>query len=182
MRCYNINCFYLAGIHSGIQSGHSQKELSVKYLIRRDHPQSEKAEESLKEYLEHHKTVVVLNGGMYGDLLKVEKFLGRPENTDYAWAPFRESEYAMNGMLTNIAVVLPWHIYAYKGQISELLAGDQSRAAQMHVAPGQSLVLAMGRLSLVVITDHEFGKAGTYHYSPYEIELMQLIGGMKLMG
>lgn len=36
MRCYNINCFYLAGIHAGIQSGHAQKEMSLKYLVKKE--------------------------------------------------------------------------------------------------------------------------------------------------
>lgn len=182
LRCYNINCFYLAGIHAGIQSGHAQKELSVKYLLNKDHGQGPKAVETLSEYLEHHKTVVVLNGGMFGDLLKVEKFFGQPENTDYAWSAFRESEYALNNTLTNIAVVLPWHIYAFKSQIVDFMGSDYSAMSRvMDLAPGMTLILANGRLSLQVIFDHENGKAGKFEYSQFDIDLIKMIEPMKLM-
>lgn len=182
MRCYNINLFYMIGIHAGIQSGHAQKELSLKYLIKKDESQGPKVVESLLEYLEHHKTVIVLNGGMFGDLLKVEKFLGQPENTDYPWAPFRETEYALNSTLTNISLVLPWHIYAYKGQICELMKSEYSSQSRVvDVAPGQFLLLRNGQLSLQANVDHANGKAGTYDFTQFDIELIKMIAPMELM-
>lgn len=182
MRCYNINLFYMAGIHAGIQSGHAQKELSLKYLINEDKTQSPSVAKDLARYLEHHKTVIVLNGGMYGDLLKVEAFLSKPENTDYAWAPFRETEYALNRTLTNISLVLPWHMYAYKTEICKILAEDQAEQSRsVYVAPGQHLLAIKGKISLQVIAEHENGEAGTFEYTPFDLELIKLIGSLKLM-
>lgn len=182
MRCYNINCFQLAGIHAGIQSGHAQKELSVKYLINKDSGQSAKATETLTQYLLTEKTVVILNGGMYGDLLKVEAFLGKPENTDYAWAAFRESEYALNNTLTNVAVVLPWHIYQFKREITALMEEEYPTGIRVvDLGGGRHLSRRGDSLKLTVCFEHEFGKPGEFEFSDFEIGLIKMITPMQLM-
>lgn len=182
MRCYNINCFYLSGIHAGIQSGHAQKELSLKYLVKDNHRQGPQAKAILVEYLEFHKTVIVLNGGMVGDLLKVEEFLAQEGNTDYAWASFRESEFALNGTLTNIALILPWHIYAYKNEVCGLLEEEYSASTKIiDIAPGQSLLRRGDVLKLHCQVDHDHGKAGVIEYTPFDLELIKLIAPLPLM-
>lgn len=119
---------------------------------------------------------------MFGDLLKVEEFLNQPENTDYAWAPFRESEYALNGTLTNIALVLPWHIYAFKREICALMTEEYSASVRnVEVGPGQFLSRRGDEVKLQVCFEHEFGKPGAFAYSKFEIGLIQMIAPMPLM-
>lgn len=180
MRCYNINCMYLIGIHAGIQSGHAQKEVSLKYLVKKAHEQGPQAVDYLTDYLENHKTVVVLNGGMYGDLLKVEKLLGKPGNTSFAWAAFRESEYALNGLLTNIAIILPEYIYAHKAIIGEHLDkvhGDDRYT--IDVGDWKTLTIGQGE---VVLRDPTHQTPKEIRYTEFELELIAMINPMKLMG
>lgn len=91
MRCYHFNNMYMHGIHAGIQSKHSGDEVTLKYLATKSESQGVYARESYLDWMANHKTVVVLNAGMHGDLVKIEAFLSSEENP-YAWAPFRESD------------------------------------------------------------------------------------------
>jgi hypothetical protein len=54
--------------------------------------------------------MICLNGGMSSDLAII-KLLMKREDNPYPWSYFNESNEAMNGMLTNVAVVLPERIY-----------------------------------------------------------------------
>lgn len=123
-RCYHINNFYLGGIHAGIQSAHAQHELAMKYLS----PDAAApktlfnapAAAAYVEWATNHKTIIVLNGGMQSDL---RSWVGLLSTTTHphAWAEFEEAEEALNGALTNIALVLPEYVYAYASEVTKAL-------------------------------------------------------------
>jgi len=110
MRCYHFSNMYLSSIQVGIQSAHAQMELFVKY-----NPSKAKADgmavDLLYEWAERHKTMICLNAGFNSEMLKIAAFL-KSEDNPYPWSTFCESEEAMGGLLTNIAIVLPERIYS----------------------------------------------------------------------
>jgi hypothetical protein len=97
---------YTAGIHAGIQSLHATSAMWRRYF--RD-PDSEQAQ-TLCEWEDNHKTVVVLNGGYQSALLELEALLQSPDNP-FPWCSFNESIEALNGALTAVCIVLPEKLY-----------------------------------------------------------------------
>lgn len=104
MRCYHLSNMYLSSIQHGIQSAHSQMKLFIKYS-----KESTKGE-ILYDWATNHKTMIVLNGGFLSDMQETLEFFNNPENP-YPFSVFYESNEAMGGLLTNIAIVLPEKIY-----------------------------------------------------------------------
>ena len=105
MRLYSFQCFYFAGIHAGIQTAHSVAEIAVKY----QNPKSDTdkvAAHNFHLWAQDHKTIIVKNGGMAGDLRNLIELLELEDNP-HPWAYFKESEYAADGCLTNVSIVVP---------------------------------------------------------------------------
>ena len=114
----------MSSIQQGIQSAHAQMELFVKYKEQDlydyasstgENPPEHVVKASTKanmlyDWAKHHKTMIVLNGGYLSTMKEALIFLDVTENP-YPFAEFYESEEAMGGMLTNIAIVLPEKIY-----------------------------------------------------------------------
>ena len=111
LRAYFFQNMYLQGIQAGIQTQHTTTEMFVKYIIRGGSCYTKK-EAIFDDWVCDHKTTIVLNGGMSGDLLELEKLLSSEDNP-YPWSSFRESEYALNGALTNVGIILPEKVYSY---------------------------------------------------------------------
>ena len=65
------------------------------------------------EWAKNHKTMICLSGGMDTNLKEILSEFEAQDNGEhsYPWSTFFEAEEAMDGMLTNIAVVLPERIY-----------------------------------------------------------------------
>jgi len=63
----------------------------------------------LWEWALNHKTMICLNGGMNCDLNDTMELM--KDNNNYPWSYFKESEEALNNILTNIAIVLPKKIF-----------------------------------------------------------------------
>lgn len=120
MRCYHLNNFYMGGIHAGIQSAHAQHELAMKYMGDAvvKSPHFVPAKEGYIEWATNHKTIIVLNAGMQVDLKSWITKLESNSFHSFAWAPFFEAEEALNGALTNIALVLPERIYGYAREVT----------------------------------------------------------------
>jgi hypothetical protein len=179
MRCYHFNNMYMHGIHAGIQSKHSGDEVTLKYLATKSEGQGVYARDSYLDWMANHKTVVVLNGGMHGDLVKIEAFLSSEDNP-YAWAPFRESEYALNNALTNIAIVLPEHIYAYKEGV---IAAGEFIDAEEHVQAAATVgVQYFAGKGYVSIRRDVPGKGFQEdRCSRFDLELIRLMASMRLM-
>lgn len=124
LRCYHFGNMYMSSIQQGIQAAHAQMAMFVKY---------DKAEavnlENIPEYAptvdeqlfidstkmlynwgENHQTMICLNGGYLENMKAIAAHLTHSDNP-FPWSTFHESQEAMGGMLTNIAIVLPDYIY-----------------------------------------------------------------------
>lgn len=101
----------MSSIQQGIQASHAQMEMFIKYQCSEG-----LLEEQLQEWATHHKTMICLNGGMNSDLFDIKTLMEHKDNT-FPWSFFEESEAAMGGMLTNIAIVLPERIYETASKI-----------------------------------------------------------------
>ncbi|AGH32211.1 hydrolase [Vibrio phage 11895-B1] len=108
-RCYHFANMYLPALHAGIQSQHCLAEMFVKYL-----PEYFIVGKGmiLADWAKNHKTTIVVNGGMSGHLQEIKDLFTSQENP-YPWASFSETEYALNGALTNVGIILPEKIYGY---------------------------------------------------------------------
>lgn len=102
MRLYSVTNMYMSGIHAGIQTQHSTGELFAKY--REDSVQKH----TIFEWVDDHKTTIVLNGGMHQDLVALFELLEDWENHDkdevIPFAPFYEP--GVNNALTSISIVM----------------------------------------------------------------------------
>lgn len=180
-RCYHINNFYLSGIHAGIQSAHAQHELAMKYLVDPAYAESvhhAPAKAGYLEWAQNHKTIIVLNGGMQSNLEEWAAFLTAGLHP-FAWAKFNEAEEALNGALTNIALVLPERIYAYSRSVPRAYeAMDTKRPLTVQrVDDGEEcrLETAGNGVRLVAPDGDELV------FSYYELELMTKLGQCGLM-
>lgn len=104
MRCYHFSNMYLSSIQQGIQSAHAQMELFIKYKNKTPE------KDILFDWAENHKTMIVLNGGYLSTMVEAVHFFNTPKNP-YPFSTFYESEDALGGILTNIAIILPEKIY-----------------------------------------------------------------------
>lgn len=187
MRCYHINNFYMSGIHAGIQSAHAQHELMLKYMI----PQGEllsvpqQARDSYVEWARDHKTIIVLNGGMQGDLQQWQEFLSLSGGHKYAWASFNEDQYALNGALTNIALVLPETIYKYARDITRALEQGSELDTGLFVGNGLMLIrddITNGWCATTSNPDGVDPEPSSWRYTEFDIHLMARLSRLNLMG
>lgn len=174
--CYVFNNFYLQGIQAGIQSAHSVTELFVNTTNKEAH-------DKLMHWATNDKVMFVLNGGMQSDLEAVWQFLS--EHNDELQLPiakFHEEEAALNGALTSVAVVVPYHIMAaadtwhryanntlsdYSMNSVTVTAGDDGVTVNITVAENDS----NGGVEILI----------NRIYSDAELELMTLLRSKKLM-
>ena len=105
-RAYFWGNFYLSAIQQGIQSLHCLGEMFVKYGADHD-----EREDMLYDWAEHHKTVVVLNGGDSNDLLHIAANMAVDEN-DLPWAMWQEDERALSNATTCIGIIVDEKIIA----------------------------------------------------------------------
>lgn len=113
-RCYHFANMYLPALHAGIQSQHCLAEMFIKYswILKPEEEISVKQHVILSTWAQEDKTTIVLNGGMSGDLQELVELFSSEENP-YPWAYFNETDYALNGALTNVGIILPDYIYSY---------------------------------------------------------------------
>jgi len=114
MRIYHFGNFYMSSIQQGIQSAHAQTEMALKYLNNFDG--IDEQVRLYKDWAVNYKTMICLNGGMNSSLCNIKDTFDDITNP-YPWISFRESEEAMGGMLTNVAIVLPEFIYELASDI-----------------------------------------------------------------
>lgn len=95
----------MSSIQQGIQAFHVLGEMMLKY----DEPEL-MVDRQFHNWLEHHKTVVCLNGGNNAKLKAFYDLLNREDNP-YPFAKFHEDEDSMDGMLTSVGIVVPEKIY-----------------------------------------------------------------------
>ena len=109
LRAYFFQNMYLSSIQAGIQSQHTTAEMFVKYenidcncweACDCFQPMN-----MLYDWARHHKTTIVLNGGMQSDLQEVLSLLQQKDNP-FPFSFFKEAEYSLNGALTNVGIIL----------------------------------------------------------------------------
>jgi hypothetical protein len=114
----------------------------------------------LYEWVENHKTTILLNGGMQAQLIEITNLLSEEENP-YPWEFFTESEEALNGAVTNVSIILPEKIYMYGKWVKEYLkANPYSQMVNPSVLSREDT---------------------SYIYTKWELELIQLINSKRLM-
>lgn len=183
-RCYHFNNFYLSGVHAGIQAAHAQHELSLKYLessvyfekSKVDHHGTQEAE--YLEWLENHKTIILLNAGMAKDLEELVTLFKSPENP-FPWAAWRESEEALNGCITSIAMVLPDRIYDWSRLVTKAWNRKPFEGQLYKTDNPNQLLLKEDDGSAKIIGPHSgyvFNE-----FTKFEVELMAKMSGMRLM-
>jgi hypothetical protein len=124
LRFYTFVNFYLSSLQQGVQSFHVCHEMFMKYRIEEEddachgpsgtisNPSS--AAMRLYDWANHHKTVIVLNGGANQDILDKYIFLSREAEAFSFPAPFTsfsEDDYSLGGVMTAVGIVLPEEIY-----------------------------------------------------------------------
>lgn len=154
-RAYCINNMYLSGIHAGIQSAHSIVEVVM------NHPQHP----TLKQWAEHDKTIVVLNGGYAKNLHIIAQLLA---DTDLAWAPFYESDEALDGAITNVCVILDQSIYELQSLYYDI------RSMITNVIPTEERLLEMLFESASTLYNRQYSDADKAFFKAYR--------SLKLMG
>lgn len=186
MRCYHLCNFYLAGVHAGIQTAHTQHEMALKYLTN-DSPEQgtfeDFAESGYLKWANDHKTLILLNGGMAEDLLEFEAFLNR-EHHPYAWASFREEVAALNGAITNVGIVLPEKMYNGSRDIgrqyNKEAYGEVFRIGNLRCKLSKMRDPGPDGAVYVVSLEDEYDMFA-YRYTQFEMELLCRISRCDLM-
>jgi len=130
MRAYFFTNTWLSGLQKGLQSAHVVADLSQKML---GHP----AQDDFIEWVDNHKTIIILEGGAHGDLLEIVEFF-KQEPDRYPWTSFCEDEYSLNGAMTSVGIVLPEKIYEWAKGLRE---GEYERHEAEHKFDEFDLVL-----------------------------------------
>jgi len=124
MRLYSLTNYYLSSMQKGIQTAHLVSELShmdrVNALGRGKHSPSAQ----FRKWADHHKTIVVLNGGNSASLRKYHRsLLALNEITlddQFPVVHFQEDSDSLDGAWTAVGVILPASVYEHR----ELLDPD----------------------------------------------------------
>ena len=132
MRAYYFGNFYLSSIQQGIQADHCSGEMVVKYAPYL-HPETDEwacpdynKYEQMRDYLENHKTDVLLNGGDCDTLREIHAGFNHMDNP-YPHAKFHESVGALNGALTCVGIILPEEVYEIAAEVRRSF-GPQGRS------------------------------------------------------
>lgn len=99
LRCYTFTLFHLRSIQQGIQAGHAAIELVS----------SKPDDDWVIEWAKKYKTMILLNGGDYEDMVALREFLANSDNP-YPYAHFWEDE-SLARLHTSTAIILPERIY-----------------------------------------------------------------------
>lgn len=186
-RCYHIANMYLPGIHAGIQSAHSQHALAQKYAFPIiDGKTATPQFHQYREWVDNHKVIVCLNGGMSVSLENLSSLL-ESEKNPFAWVEWRESEEALNGAITNVAVVLPQRVYANNLVVGSAAAphvfgNDLEKNIKLRTGRGEEFLILVNRGSgyEAILMDREHGNI-VDQFTAFETHLMAVLSGMRLM-
>jgi len=117
-RLYTFPHFMLSPLAKGIQTTHSTVEMFNKYVPHKENNYEVRIQDDLEkdpfeilfDWSNNHKTEIMLNPGVSGNLEDLKYVLEDPENF-YPWAVFYEDEYSLKGIMTAISIVLTEKIY-----------------------------------------------------------------------
>ncbi len=131
MRLYFFGNMYLSSIQQGIQAAHVTHELFLKYQHVGN---PSRAAIDLYCWAEHHKTMILLNGGYASSLQELIDIFNSPNNP-FPWTYFNEEEASLNGALTSVGIVLPEKIYEAAKALREENIGAQQIPIQEAWSP-----------------------------------------------
>ena len=158
MRLYTFNNLYLSSIQNGIQSAHVLGEMFNKYQHSANEFQDDTIQtQYLYEWVDLHKTMILLNGGYSENLHKLYDFFSSEENP-YPFAKFHEGQDALDGALTSVGIILPEKIYGIDPKM----------------VPDALVFFVTHSFYSTTITDK------TYEYSKWELELILKISQFGL--
>jgi len=113
-RAYHLSNFYLASIQQGIQAAHCQTEMAKKY-----HRETESIASKMFWDWTKEPTMICLNGGNYAQMSDSLKTLleiqGMNGKDAYPFDVFSEDTQSLNGLLTNIGIIVPEKIWGAYG-------------------------------------------------------------------
>lgn len=151
MRAYFFGNMYLSSIQQGIQAAHVTHELFRKYKT------PSVFFDSLANWADLHKTMILLNGG-YGDNLRALIDMFNTTENPYPYTFFHEGEDSLDGALTCVGIVLPEKIY--------------ETASEMRKDP--ELLEEIRQYGCCA------GDFGAWEFSKFEFELMQELNNYGL--
>jgi len=167
MRAYFFGNLYLSSIQQGIQSTHVVSDMFVKYkTISED---SDPKQIMLWEWAQNHKTVILLNGGFSKTLHEMIGFFDDEENP-YPWTEFHEGKEALDGVLTDVGIILPQKIYKTCDYIRH--ASYEDRNIYLDEINNQG--------TLVVPIDKANGEIATWRFTKWEYQLIQKLNTFSL--
>lgn len=111
LRLYTFTHFMLSSIQQGIQAGHAAVELT------------RRGNDLTIKWAKEWKTMICLNGGNSQELKELVFFLSNYDNI-FPWCGFSESNEALDGSLTSIAIVLPERIFGTAENLRKMKAGE----------------------------------------------------------
>ena len=111
MRAYFFTNTWLSGLQKGLQVAHCVAEMSQK-------APGKPGDEEFIDWVDNHKTIIILDGGASGDLIEIAEFFERKDNP-YPSASFCEDEYSLNGAMTSVGIVLPEEFYEFAKNLRE---------------------------------------------------------------
>lgn len=180
MRCYHFGNYYMSSIQQGIQAAHAQMSLFVKYReISIDYDETnptieeieyQNAVDDLYDWAMYHRTMICLNAGNNKQLREVRNLFQCKENK-FPWTEFYEDEESLNGILTNVCIVLPESIYDTAAKIR---SGEYMLCADTVLEKPIKEFLTIG-CSPALQTPNTVMKL-----SDFEIQLIQLLNSCQL--
>lgn len=173
-RCYHFGNFYLSSIQQGIQAAHAQMELFNKYtpnLGNDNMVDDELSIDMLFTWSTQYKTMICLNGGMMSNLIEIRDIMIDSENI-YPWSEFYEHEDALNGMITNVAIVLPEKIFGTAEALRRrkyYLEGNLVKQQPVQPMSDENTILAVHVEPTVIM-----------ELTDFEVKLIDILNACKL--
>lgn len=171
MRMYFFNNHYLGPMQHGIQAAHCLGEVTLRFSDPTDPVHAQ-----LRQWLDKHKTMIILNGGYESSLKAIYACLGEISDDlvaaghpALAFAKFHEEQDALAGCLTSVGVIVPSNCYSERTNRQSVLSMRQLRKRADLVAEELELVDSVEVASL------------REHFTPHE-RLTLLCAGFPLAG
>jgi len=150
MRAYYFGNMYLSSIQQGIQAAHATADIAVKY----SHPNADKKQLTMfLDWAEDHQTMILLNGGYSETINGLLEFFALDTQHPYPFAPFYESDAALDGALTTVGIILPEKIY-----VAAALARPHGSLVLEEILENGELVVGGENNSTGEIVTWEFSK------------------------
>ena len=118
MRAYSFTLQMLSTIQQGVQPAHCINDLHIKYA------ETSPERARLIEWSTDHKTMICLNGGTYGNLLKINdqlKHISSELVLPYGY--FCEDDESLCGLMTCCTIIVPSYVYDLSSVIRSKVFG-----------------------------------------------------------